>query len=118
MAQLDDPIEDVAVTGLSGGHTSDEKISRAWVVLGRAGQGTPCSDQDVERMVSSELGETEVVKRRVLDRHRGMHCLLFYDMDSNIYGPGSLDTKVAKRKGVKEDLTRRVRRETEDWNYD
>ena len=102
MAQLD-LIEDVAVSGVSGGRTSNEKISRAWVVLCRAGKGTPCNDQGVERMVSSELGETEVVKRprRVRDRHRGMHCLLFYDMDSNIHGLGSLDTKVANRKGVK-----------------
>jgi hypothetical protein len=38
MAQPDGLIEDVAVAGVSGGRTSDEKIPRAWVVLSRAGK--------------------------------------------------------------------------------
>ena len=38
MAQPDGLIEDVAVAGVSGGRSSDEKIPRAWVVLSRAGK--------------------------------------------------------------------------------
>ena len=37
-AQPDRLIEDIAVAGVSGGRTSDEKVPRAWVVLSRAGK--------------------------------------------------------------------------------
>ena len=38
LAQPDGLLNDVAVAGVSGGRTSDEKIPRAWVVLSQAGQ--------------------------------------------------------------------------------
>ena len=37
-AQPDDLINDIAVAGVSGGRTSDEKVPRAWVVLSQAGK--------------------------------------------------------------------------------
>ena len=45
-----------------------------------------CNDQGVGRMVSAELGEIEAVKRRVRGRHRGMRCLIFCEVDVNVYG--------------------------------
>ena len=38
MAQPDGLINDVAVAGVSGGRTSDEKVPRAWIVLSQAGK--------------------------------------------------------------------------------
>jgi len=38
MAQPDGLIKDVAVAGVSGGRTSDEKVPRAWIVLSQAGK--------------------------------------------------------------------------------
>jgi len=37
-AQPDGLIEEVAVAGVSGGRTSDEKVPRAWIVLSQAGK--------------------------------------------------------------------------------
>lgn len=38
LAQPDRLVKDVCVAGVTGGRTSDEKIPRAWVVLGDAGR--------------------------------------------------------------------------------
>ena len=38
LAQPDSLIDDVAVAGVSGGRTTDEKVPRAWIVLSQAGK--------------------------------------------------------------------------------
>ena len=38
MAQPDELINDIAVAGVSGGRTPDEKVPRAWIVLSQAGK--------------------------------------------------------------------------------
>ena len=38
LAQPDRLIDDVAVAGVSGGRTADEKVPRAWIVLSQAGK--------------------------------------------------------------------------------
>jgi hypothetical protein len=103
----------VAVRGHT--RTSDKKIPRAWVVLSLAGKRR--GSATIKAL--DELSQRNLAKQEWLRGgfEGGMRCLLFREVDVNGYGLESLDTKVTHRKGVKEDLTRHVRREEEDWNY-
>ena len=57
MAQPDGLIKDVAVAGVSGGPTQDEKIPRAWVVLSQAGEkrGAAASIKTLEEWAQQRL---------------------------------------------------------------
>ena len=56
-AQPDDLINDIAVAGVSGGRTSDEKVPRAWVVLSQAGKrkGTAATIKALEEWSRQNL---------------------------------------------------------------
>lgn len=57
LVQPDGLLDDVAVAGVSGGRTSDEKIPRAWVVLSQAGKrkGTAATIKALEEWSQRSL---------------------------------------------------------------
>jgi len=57
MAQPDELIKDIAVAGVSGGRTSDEKVPRAWIVLSQAGEmrGAAATIKVLEEWVRQNL---------------------------------------------------------------
>ena len=56
-AQPDKLVDDVCVAGVSGGRTSDEKLPRAWIVLGDAGKrrGAEQSLRTIEEWTKKNL---------------------------------------------------------------
>ena len=57
MAHPDHLVDDVAVAGVSGGRTSDEKVPRAWIVLSEAGKrkGAPATIKALEEWTQQSL---------------------------------------------------------------
>jgi len=114
MAQPDELINDVAVAGVSGGRTSDEKVPRAWIVLSQAGKrkGAVATIKALEEWSRQNLtkqkwlrGGFEIVVEVTV------HALCELDVEVNNFG--SPDTKVSHREGAEEGATGCVRTEEE-----
>jgi acyl-CoA synthetase (AMP-forming)/AMP-acid ligase II len=64
MGQPDGLIEDVAVAGVSGGRTSDEKVPRAWIVLSEAGKrkGATATIEALEEWSQQCLAKQKILR--------------------------------------------------------
>ena len=114
MAQPDGLIEDVAVAGVSGGRTSDEKVPRAWVVLSQAGKrkGAAATVKALEEWSRQSLTKQKWL-RGGFEIVIEVHFLIFCEEGTKVIDSESLDTKVAHGKGAEEDTTRCARTEAE-----
>ena len=111
MAQPDGLVEDVAVAGVSGGRTSDEKVPRAWVVLSQAGRKRGAA---VTTKALEEWSQKNLTKQKWL---RGGFeivtevCIPNIREGVEVNSTESPDTQVPHREGTKEGTTGCVRAE-------
>jgi len=102
-AQPDNLINDIAVAGVSGGRTSDEKVPRAWVVLSQAGErkGAAATIKALE-----EWSRQNLTKQKWL--RGGFEIVIEVSvrvLSAKANNSGSSDTQVIHRKGTEEGVT-------------
>jgi acyl-CoA synthetase (AMP-forming)/AMP-acid ligase II len=102
MAHPDRLVDDVAVAGVSGGRTSDEKIPRAWVVLSKAGKskGAAATIKVLEKWTRQNLTKQKWLRGgiEVVVEVRVMFCLVVrLTIDPHFQIPKSPTGKVLRR---------------------
>ena len=109
MAHPDHLVDDVAVAGVSGGRTSDEKVPRAWIVLSEAGKrkGAAATIKALEEWSQENLAKQKWL-RGGIEVVVEVCVILFLQSVGANGRSGSLDTQVTHRKGVEEGAARCV----------
>ena len=105
-AQPEDLINDIAVAGVSGGRTSDEKVPRAWVVLSQAGKrkGAAATIKALEEWSRQNLTKQKWLRGGFEIVVEVSGCI-FCEGDIKVNTSGSSDTKVSHREGIEEGTT-------------